>query len=260
MDYSKRYFSEIDEIPRLSRQEEIDLSKRIQDGCSQSLHRFITANLKLVVHEANRISIRSVFSLEDLIQEGNLGLMIAAKKYDASKGFRFSTYAVWWIRQSMRRLKPMIHIPSYRKEQIKLFDYVNDLIRKGDNLEDVLSHWGLSMKDYQALMKLPLTPLSLNKEIDDSGATILDLLMDEKGEHPLEVLLDVEERRLVLEFVDRISNVRNRELIKYRFGLQDGEVYSYASLSLKYGLSRETIRKAIFREIENLRKNLSNHN
>lgn len=240
----------------LSAKEELELGTRIQKGCTRSFEKMIVSNLRLVVSLAQKEVKRNPTPLEDLIQEGNIGLMIATKKYDPEKGFRFSTYATWWIKQAMRRChSDLIAIPEYRKEQIRHYSQIETMIKQGFTLEDCLAMTALSKKHYDQISLIPPPPTSLETPLSEDFL-LKDIIVDQHTQDPLSHTLEEEERRLLLEALEKLDNQRHQEIIQKRFGLTGEAPQSLSKIAQQFSLSREAVRKIIFREIEKLRHSL----
>ena len=241
----------------LSAKEEKELATKVQEGCQKSLQLMIVSNLRLVVSIAQKISAYNQTPLEDLIQEGNIGLMIAVQKFDPTRGFRFSTYAIWWIRQAMRRTHDCtIAIPEYRREQLKVLSQVKELLKENTPLHQCLEICNLSEKHYRILQQLPVESSSLDTPVSEDGSPLIEFLENEESENPLDRLLDEEQKQTLSRAVQEIPDALCRELIIRRFGLRDGDMTSYTKLSEDFGRSRESLRKTINSQIGYLKKSL----
>lgn len=262
MEALKIYFNEVRTIPLLKAEEEVDLSRKIRKGDELARKKMIRSNLRLVINIAKRYMYLGI-PLLDLIEEGNLGLMKAVDKFDERKGFRFSTYAAWWIKQGITR---------YIAEQSKLIRipvYMNELIVKWKKTKEQISHKLKRIpSDEETAKKLKLSEekieqinfwlntktSSLDAPIDEEGESqVSDLVEDETA-----VLPDAEIRRFLDK--ERLYNLlvlmseRERNVLNMRFGLVDGRYHTLAEVSKKIGVSRERIRQIEEEALRKLRK------
>jgi RNA polymerase primary sigma factor len=251
MESLRIYLKEIRNIPLLTAEEEITLSRRIKRGDEQARKKMIQSNLRLVINIAKRY-MRLGTPFLDLIEEGNLGLMKAVDKFNPGKGFRFSTYAAWWIKQGITRSL------SEQGKMIRVPIYMNDLITKWrKNKEQLSQKLKRVPSDLEIAKKLKIpkdkieqinfwmstSTSSLDSPIgEDSEGKVSDLIEDEAAIQPdssIEHLLDKERVENLLE----IMSDREREILDLRFGLADKKPRTLAEVAKKLGVSRERIRQ-----------------
>ncbi|MDR0601482.1 MAG: RNA polymerase sigma factor RpoD/SigA [Treponema sp.] len=253
------YFSRIRAIPLLSFEEEQRLSRQIQGGDKTALSRLVEANLRLVVKIA-RVYISRDFSLQDLIQEGNLGLMRAAEKYDFRKNVRFSTYAAWWIRQSINRYlssrQRIIRLPQ-RKEEIlrkvqRCYHHLSQTLGCQPKMEDVSREIGIPVQDIDFILNMTNGLLSLDVE---AGGEENTAIMDLHGDYtysPERALLRKSSRDETIRFLDRLKD-REKRILMYRYQLNGGERYTLKKISEKMGISPETVRQIEMKALRKIR-------
>ena len=251
MESLRIYLKEIRVIPLLTAEEEIKLSRRIKRGDEQARKHMIRANLRLVINIAKRYMYLGIPFL-DLIEEGNLGLMRAVDKFNPSKGFRFSTYAAWWIKQGITRSI------SEQGKMIRVPVYMNDMIAKWKKKKE---HLAQKLKripsDIEIAKKLSIpkdkieqinfwmstTTSSLDAPIgEESESQVVDLIEDETSQSPdntIEKLLDKERVSALLD----IMSSRERQVLDMRFGLGESNPHTLAEVAKKLKLSRERVRQ-----------------
>lgn len=262
MEALKTYLKEVRQIPLLTPKQEIDLSKRVKKGDEMARKEMIRANLRLVINIAKKYMYLGIPFL-DLIEEGNLGLMKAVEKYDHRKGFRFSTYAAWWIRQGITRSI------SEQGKMIRIPVYMNDLIAKWKKCKERLSQKLRRVPtDKEIVKKLQLPPekaekinfwiatttSSLEAPVgDDNESNVGDLVEDQHAIAPdagIEHLMDKERVDNLLELMSK----REREVLDMRFGLSDTKPLTLAKVADKLGVSRERIRQIEKEALKKLKK------
>jgi RNA polymerase primary sigma factor len=262
MEALKTYLKEIKNIPLLTPQEEIDLNKKVKKGNEQARKQMIRSNLRLVINIAKRYMYLGIPFL-DLIEEGNLGLMKAVDKFNHKKGFRFSTYAAWWIKQGITRSISdqgrMIRVPVYmneliakwkkKKEQLtqklKHIPTDEEIARKIKIPKDKIEQINFWMSTTTSSLEAPLS--------DDSEKQISDLVEDQTAQPPdaaIEHLFDKERLNNLLD----IMSDREREVLDLRFGLADTRPHTLAEVAKKLGVSRERIRQIEEAALKKLRK------
>jgi RNA polymerase primary sigma factor len=257
-DAVKQYLKEIGMYPLLSAEQELLLAERIARGDGRARQRLIEANLRLVVSIAKRYSNQGL-PLLDLIQEGNIGLMRATQKFDYKRGFRFSTYATWWIRQAISRTiaehSRCIHIPVHVVELIYKIKRVARRIYQEQGVEalpeQIATEVGLLPERVVELLNAAEQPISLDAPIaDDEEYHLADTL----EENTTPVLVDKSSYILLQEQIDQaltVLNPRERVIIEMRYGLKDGHSLSLDEVSTIFHLTRERIRQI---EVKALRK------
>jgi RNA polymerase primary sigma factor len=262
MEALKVYLKEIKVVPLLTAEEEVDLSKRIKTGDEQARKKMIRANLRLVVNIAKRYANLGTPFL-DLIEEGNLGLMKAVEKFNPQKGFRFSTYGAWWIRQSIIRSiaqqGKMVRLPVYVNELItkwrKTREQLTQKLKRTPQDEEIARKMHLPKDKIEEInFWLTSKTSSLEARLDDEGESqIMDLIEDKTAVAPN---VDVE-REFEKERVDNLLEMmteREREVLDMRFGLIDGKPNTLAEVGAKLGVSRERIRQIEDEALKKLRK------
>ena len=263
-DSVQMYLREIGRIPLLVAQEEKDLAKRIEEGDEEAKKKLTQANLRLVVSLAKKYVGRSPhLTLLDLIQEGNIGLFKAVEKFDYRKGFKFSTYATWWIRQAITRALAdqarTIRIPVHMVETISKYQQVKrrllqDLGRE-PLPEEVASEMGVDVGKIHYIQKISQETVSLEAPVgddDDQDSTLGEFIVDDKTLSPSQAA----SRRLLHEQVGAIINdltPREQKILRMRFGLDDGITHTLEEVGKEFGVTRERIRQIEAKAIDKMR-------
>jgi RNA polymerase primary sigma factor len=260
-DALQTYFDQIKVIPLLTFEEELDLSRKILQGDEGAKRRLIEANLRLVVKIA-RIYLTSDVSFMDIIQEGNIGLMKAAEKYDYEKNVRFSTYANWWIRQSITRFlsnkRRVIRLP-HRKEEIlrrirKAYHVLSQTLQHQPTTEEVANYIGIDLEEVEYILNITNGLVSLETDVGaDEGATLVDLYEDYTYS-PERELLRKSTRDMTLKFLDCLKD-REKQILIYRYQLDGGDKQTLKTISDEMGISPETVRQIEMRAIKKMRNN-----
>ncbi|MGI9059994.1 MAG: sigma-70 family RNA polymerase sigma factor [Ktedonobacteraceae bacterium] len=257
-DSVKQYLKEIGSYPLLSAEQELQLAEKVSHGDLRARQKLIEANLRLVVSIAKRYANQGL-PLLDLIQEGNIGLMRAAQKFDYKRGFRFSTYATWWIRQAISRTiaehSRTIHIPVHVVELIYKIKRVARKMYQDEGIEplpeQLAAEVGVTKDRVIELLSISEQPVSLDAPVaDDELYHLADILEDVGTATPV----DQVSQQLQREHIERamtILNSRERTIIEMRYGLCDGYYHTLDDVSVKYNLTRERIRQI---EVKALRK------
>jgi len=243
------YFNQIKAYPLLEPDEELTLARLIQQGDQNALHQLIRANLRLVVKIARPYGAPDV-SFMDLIQEGNMGLMHAAEKYDPEKKLRFCTYAGWWIRQFIVRYltnkRRMVRLP-HRKEEIlrriqHTYHALSQTLMHQPRTEDIASELGISVQDIDFIVNMSSGPLSLELDTNrEDNATVMEIHEDYTYS-PERTLLRKYYHDGARRFLDRLKD-REKQVLSYRYQLEGGKPYTLKEIGDKMDLSPETIRQ-----------------
>lgn len=254
------YLNRIGKWPLLSHKEELELARRARLGDNEAKHRLVECNLKLVVSIAKMYA-RSGVSLPDLIQEGNIGLMRAAETFDPSRGFRFSTYAVAWIRQAITRAIERqgrtIRVPSYVIQSIrKLHRIESDIMSecgKEPTIDELAKRANLSREQVMKLLEASEGLVSLDDCVKDSGTTaLLERLTDATAEDPEVGALKRECEEFVEKLVASLSP-QEKLIIERRFGLTDGDTATLQEIGRQLHITRERVRQLETRALKKLR-------
>ncbi|MBQ8731969.1 MAG: RNA polymerase sigma factor RpoD [Oscillospiraceae bacterium] len=256
----KVYLKEIGRVPLLSPEEEIDLATRMLEGDSYAKKRLSEANLRLVVSIAKRYVGRGMQFL-DLIQEGNLGLIKAVEKFDHTKGFKFSTYATWWIRQAITRAiadqARTIRIPVHMVETInKVKKVSSQLLHKNGHepsAEDIAAEINMPVDKVREIMRVAQEPVSLETPIgEEEDSHLGDFIPDDDAPAPAEAA----SHTLLKEQLDNVlSSLTSREekVLKLRFGLEDGRPRTLEEVGKEFNVTRERIRQIEAKALRKLR-------
>lgn len=256
----RMYLKEIGRVPLLTPEEEIHLAKRMEQGDEEAKRRLAEANLRLVVSIAKRYVGRGMLFL-DLIQEGNLGLIKAVEKFDFRKGFKFSTYATWWIRQAITRAiadqARTIRIPVHMVETI------NKLIRVSRQLlqelgrdpvpEEIAREMGISEDKVREILKIAQEPVSLETPIgEEEDSHLGDFIEDHDARAPAEEASFTLLREQLDEVLETLTD-REQKVLRLRFGLDDGRARTLEEVGQKFGVTRERIRQIEAKTLRKLR-------
>jgi RNA polymerase primary sigma factor len=257
----RQYLAEIGRYPLLTAEQEIQLAYRTRAGDREAQQRMIEANLRLVVSVAKRYNNHGV-QLLDLIQEGNLGLMRASQKFDPQRGFRFSTYATWWIRQAISRAiaehTRTIHIPVHVVELIyKMKRVTRQLCQDLGRVpypEEIAGAISLTKERVVELQGMAESPVSLDAPLsDDEQYRLADTLVDTQATAPADVVT----HQFLCDQISQameILNQRERQVIELRYGLHDGYCHTLEELSVYFKLTRERIRQIEVKALNSLRQ------
>ena len=258
----RMYLKEIGQIPLLTADEEVELAKRIQAGDESAKEKLIQSNLRLVVSIAGRYTNRGLQYL-DLIKEGNLGLMKAADKFDYTKGFKFSTYATWWIRQSITRALAdqarTIRIPVHMVETINRVirtsrQLMQELGREPSTAE-IAAAMKLPESRVQEIIKIAQDPVSLETPIgEEEDSHLGDFIPDDSAPAPSDAAFYSLQREQLMEVLGTLSD-REKNVICLRYGLDGGRSYTLEEVGSIYHVTRERIRQIEAKALRKLRQN-----
>ncbi|WP_394200285.1 RNA polymerase sigma factor RpoS [Shewanella waksmanii] len=250
LDATQLYLSEIGFSPLLSAEEEVYFSRKSLKGCEKSRNRMIESNLRLVVKIARRYNNRGL-ALLDLIEEGNLGLIRAVEKFDPERGFRFSTYATWWIRQTIERAimnqTRTIRLPIHVVKELNVYlRTARELAHKLDHeptAEEIAEKLDLPSGDVSRMLKLNERITSVDTPLGgDSDKALLDVLADDDSVGPDYKVQDDDMSKSVVRWLDEL-NSKQREVLARRFGLLGYEPSTLENVGKEIGLTRERVRQ-----------------
>ena len=256
----RMYLKEIGRVPLLTADEEIELARRMEAGDESARHRLEEANLRLVVSIAKRYVGRGMLFL-DLIQEGNLGLLKAVEKFDYSKGYKFSTYATWWIRQAITRALAdqarTIRIPVHMVETInKLVRVSRSLLQelgRDATAEEIAKEMGLSVVRVREIMKIAQEPVSLETPVgEEEDSHLGDFIEDEAALDPADAASMMLLKEQISEVLKTLAP-REAEVLRLRFGLEDGRSRTLEEVGQSFGVTRERIRQIEAKALRKLR-------
>lgn len=256
----RMYLKEIGKVPLLSADEEIDLAKRMEKGDTDAKRRLAEANLRLVVSIAKRYVGRGMLFL-DLIQEGNLGLIKAVEKFDYRKGYKFSTYATWWIRQAITRAiadqARTIRIPVHMVETInKLIRVSRQLLQelgREPHPEEIAKEMNMSVDKVREIMKISQEPVSLETPIgEEEDSHLGDFIPDDDAPAPAEAAAFTLLKEQLIDVLDTLT-AREEKVLRLRFGLDDGRARTLEEVGKEFNVTRERIRQIEAKALRKLR-------
>ncbi len=254
------YLRELGRAPLLTGAEEVSLARRIERGDEVARRRLIESNLRLVVSIAKRHGGRGL-PLLDLIQEGNLGLMRAVEKFDYRRGFKFSTYATWWIRQAVSRAladqSRTIRVPVHMTEKIQAYVRVQRMLLQDmghePTIEEIAAGMEVTTDKAREIRRISQEPASLQQQIgDDDGAQLIDFLEDTQAVAPVDAVTDLAQREQILAVLSALPP-RESSVLRLRFGLDDGRPRTLDQVGRVFGVTRERIRQIEARTLAQLK-------
>lgn len=255
-----RYLQEIRRYPRLTAQEERDLARRCSQGDEDAIRRMVDCNLRLVVSVAREYAGRGV-PLMDLVQEGSIGLLVAAKKFDHTLEYRFSTYATKWIRQGVTRClmnHGLIRVPVHTQEKIrKLQSARRELLQQNGSeptLEEIAAKCGIAPEKAAKLLQLEPQTCSLDVPLGDGDdGTLGALLENAQAAQPFEKLVREELADIISDLMATL-NERQQQILRLRFGMEDGTCYSLEQIGKMLGISKERARQIEKQAVDKLHR------
>lgn len=268
-DSIQMYLREIGKVPLLIAREEVELAKRIQKGDVGARKKLAEANLRLVVSIAKKYMGRNL-GLLDLIQEGNLGLFRAVEKFDWTKGYKFSTYATWWIRQAITRAladqSRTIRIPVHMVETLNKYAQAERLLvqelGREPTAEEIAAEMGIEVAKVLHLQRISQETVSIDTAVGDEGdeedSRLGDFIVDEQTTMPA----DSAGRQLLREYVGEVLkdlDPREQKILRMRFGLEDGITHTLEEVGKEFGVTRERIRQIEAKALERIRDHHNIH-
>ena len=256
----RMYLKEIGKVPLLTAEQEVDLAQRMENGDKEAQQRLAEANLRLVVSIAKRYVGRGMLFL-DLIQEGNLGLIKAVEKYDWRKGYKFSTYATWWIRQAITRAiadqARTIRIPVHMVETInKLIRVSRQLLQelgREPTPEEIAEEMGISVERVREIQKISQEPVSLETPIgEEEDSHLGDFIQDENVPVPADAAAFTLLKEQLVEVLGTLTE-REQKVLRLRFGLDDGRARTLEEVGREFNVTRERIRQIEAKALRKLR-------
>jgi RNA polymerase primary sigma factor len=258
-DTLRAYFNQIKRNRLLTFEEELALSRRVLSGDEQARQELITANLRLVVRIAKKYMTRDV-PLLDLIQEGNLGLIKAASKYDYRKNVRFSTYASWWIKQAIVRAlsnkRRVIRLPHRKEEKLrkinKAYNTLSQQLKRQPNAAEIAEELGIKKREVESIMQLSNTVISLDGPTQEDSGSLQEVIED-NSYAPDRELLRSNLRERTLKFLETLLE-KEKQILLYRFAFFGGKKYTLKRIGDELGISPETVRQIEIRALRKLRQ------
>lgn len=256
----RMYLKEIGKVPLLTAAEEIDLAKRVEEGEEYAKQKLCEANLRLVVSIAKKYVGRGS-ALLDLIQEGNRGLIKAVDKFDWTRGYKFSTYATWWIRQAITRSiadqARIIRIPVHMVEMINKTHRVSRQLLQEEGREptpdEIAEEMGISEAKVREILKIAQEPISLEKPIgEEDDSLLVDFIPDEYAVAPYEAAASSMLKEHLDDVLETLTE-REQKVLKLRFGLEDGRARTLEEVGKQFDVTRERIRQIEAKALRKLR-------
>ena len=247
----KMYLKDIGKVPLLTMEEEKEYAQRAMQGDEYAKNMLCESNLRLVVSVAKRYVGKTSMSFLDLIQEGNLGLLKAVEKFDYTKGFKFSTYATWWIRQAITRAMAdqsrTIRIPVHMVETINKYVKVTRMLMqklgREPTIEEIAAEMGLSVAKVLEIKRTSQDPISLETPMgEEDDGKMADIIEDETSKSPMESASQSLLREQLLAVIDTLTP-REQEVIRQRYGLMDGKQKTLEEVGREFSVTRERIRQ-----------------
>ena len=256
----KMYLKDIGKVPLLAADEEIELAKKMLDGDEESKRKLSEANLRLVVSIAKRYMGRGMLFL-DLIQEGNLGLMKAVEKFDYQKGFKFSTYATWWIRQAITRaiadqartIRIPVHMVETINKQIRVSRTLLQEFGREPTPEEIAKYMGISEDKVREIQKIAQYPVALETPIgEEEDSQLGDFLEDETSTAPSDMVAFTLLKEQLIGVLDTLTP-REEKVLRLRYGIDDGRPRTLEEVGKEFNVTRERIRQIEAKALRKLR-------
>jgi RNA polymerase primary sigma factor len=250
IDSIQQYFADIGKLPILSMEDEQRIAKLVREGSQEAREKMIKSNLRLVVSVAKRYT-KYGLSLSDLIEEGNLGLIRAVEKFQPEMGCRFSTYAIWWIRQSIvrslakhaRTIRLPVNVAETVNRFVRILGEMVQKLGRDPTSSEIASEMKLSTEQITRIIEIIQAPSSLEAEIGaEEGNSLKDILQDKSIASPAEIT-SVKQRKENIDQLLELLSPQEKEILRLRFGLDDGEPKTLETIGTAFGVTRERIRQ-----------------
>lgn len=256
----KMYLKDIGKVPLLTSEEEVELAQRMMEGDEEAKRKLSEANLRLVVSIAKRYVGRGMLFL-DLIQEGNMGLMKAVEKFDCTKGFKFSTYATWWIRQAITRaiadqartIRIPVHMVETINRQVRTQRILLQELGREPTSEEIGERMGISAEKVEEIQKIAQDPVSLETPIgEEEDSHLADFIEDNKTVAPSDVAAQTMLREQLIAALHKLTP-REEKVIRLRYGLDDSKQRTLEEVGKEFNVTRERIRQIEAKALRKLR-------
>lgn len=260
LDAIKYYLKEIRKTPLLTFEQEQELAKRIEQGDQEARAKMIEANLRLVVAIGKKYINRGL-QFSDIIEEGNLGLIRAVEKFQYQRGFKFSTYASWWIKQSIERaivnqtrtIRLPVHIAEIVNSYLRAMRQLTQSLGRDPSVEEIAKKMKVTVDKVRSISQVVRETYSLDMLIGDQEEdTLKDILQDTNAVSPASFSDEIRRREYIDDWLQQLS-VSERKVIELRFGLQDGEPKTLDSIGKDFGITRERVRQIETQALNKLR-------
>jgi RNA polymerase primary sigma factor len=255
-DSVRLYLREIGKIPLLTPEEELALAQKVKAGDKNAKDKMAEANMRLVVSIAKRYSGRGLDFL-DLIQEGNTGLLRAVEKFDPDKGFKFSTYATWWIRQAIqaRTIRIPVHMVETINKLLRTQRRMTQELNREPTIDELAREMEMEPEKIEYVMKIKqdITSLDANVRDDDDDSVLGDFIEDEDAQSPEETATTQLLKEQVKDMLSVLTE-REQKILKMRFGLEDGKSHTLEEVGQEFSVTRERIRQIEAKALSKLRK------
>ncbi|MBR1890077.1 MAG: RNA polymerase sigma factor RpoD [Clostridia bacterium] len=257
----KMYLKDIGKVPLLSADQERDLAKKVMEGDEYAKKQLCESNLRLVVSVAKKYVGKTSLSFLDLIQEGNMGLLRAVDKFDYTKGFKFSTYATWWIRQAITRamadqsrtIRIPVHMVETINKYVKTSRTLMQKLGRDPTIDEIAKELGMSVEKVMEIQKTAQDPISLETPMgEEDDGKMADVIEDETAKSPIEYATQSLLREQLLAVIDTLTP-REQEVIRQRYGLLDGKQKTLEEVGKEFSVTRERIRQIEAKALKKLK-------